>query len=114
MVSNRDVKRYKLDETFRIDVNKSLKMADIVGVVEDMTNPKAQEKISERTLTLLEAYGKNRPTILILNKIDKLKKKKRLLEIVRNLTNEKNWPHFIDIFMISAINNEGVDDLRVL
>ncbi|XP_033211769.1 GTPase Era, mitochondrial [Belonocnema kinseyi] len=112
LVSSGDFKRYNMEDSFRSDVNRSLKRADIVGVVQDMENSRARERISKRTLPLLEAYGKNRPTILILNKVDRIKKKKHLLDVVKNLTDEKSWPHFIDIFMVSALKNDGVDDLR--
>ena len=102
-----------MEESFKNDVNRSLKRTDIVGVVQDMENSRARERISKRVLPLLNAYGKDKPTILILNKVDRIKKKKHLLEVVKNLTDEKSWPYFIDIFMVSALNNDGVDDLRV-
>ncbi|XP_043470038.1 GTPase Era, mitochondrial [Leptopilina heterotoma] len=112
LVSNRDLKAYEMGSTFRDDVNKSLRKADIVGVVQDMENPRAHENISKRLLPLLDAYGKDRATILILNKIDRIKRKATLLEIIKNLTNKKNWPYFQDIFMISALHNDGVTDIR--
>lgn len=102
-----------MEATFKKDVNKSLHKADIIGVVQDMENPRSRENISKRILPLLADYGKQRPSILILNKVDRIKKKNVLLDIIKILTNEQNWPYFNDIFMISALKNDGVDDLRV-
>lgn len=60
-----------------------------------------------------------------------LKSKKQLLAIIRNLTNgmiagspipsptkskktqEKGYSHFSDVFLVSALNGDGVSDIKV-
>ncbi|CAL7947375.1 unnamed protein product [Xylocopa violacea] len=50
--------------------------------------------------------------LLILNKVDRLKKKAALLDLVRILTQNEKYPKFDDIFMVSALTGDGVNDLR--
>lgn len=81
-------------------------------------------------LNLLEEYSKI-PSFLILNKIDKLRSKRALLELVKSLTcenialeerklkkkeaeqskqlSEGGWPNFKSVFMVSSTNGDGVD-----
>ena len=60
-----------------------------------------------------------------------LKSKKQLLDVIRNLTNgmiagkpiprskhvktsqEKGFNHFSDVFIVSALNGDGVSDIKV-
>ncbi len=51
----------------------------------------------------------NLPVILVINKIDLVKRKTDLLDVVNDLSKEYN---FEQVFFISAENNDGVDDLR--
>ncbi|XP_063983669.1 GTPase Era, mitochondrial [Diachasmimorpha longicaudata] len=112
LVTTRDFKKFKLEPSFKSDIDKSLERADIVGVVQDAAHPFKRHKIDVR---VIEALKRTRPgvtSILILNKVDRVKPKKELLKLVDLLTGENNWPNFSDIFMISALQNDGVDDLR--
>jgi GTP-binding protein Era len=112
LVGQRDFKKYKLEDSFKNDPKNSIKEADVVGVVQDMSNVRAREIINDKILSLLKLLENKTYSILILNKVDTLKNKKLLLEIVRKLTQEDVWPHFSDVFMISALTGDGVDDLR--
>lgn len=113
MVGRGDLKRYKLEDSFKSDAQNSMEQADVVGVIQDMTRVRARESISDKLISLLELSKSKANSILILNKIDRIKHKKLLLEVVKNLTSENVWPHFSDVFMISALTGDGVEDLRV-
>lgn len=58
---------------------------------------------------------------IIIFQIDELKSKRVLLDLIKSLTTHqkvphgtdvKVWPHFQEIFMISALNGDGVDDIK--
>jgi len=73
----------------------------------------------------------DKPSILIMNKIDTLKSKRTLLNSIRTLTNDKiqtdktmkedkvieqkptAWSKFEDIFMVSSISKNGLQDVLV-
>ncbi|KAH0560480.1 hypothetical protein KQX54_005121 [Cotesia glomerata] len=112
LVKSSDMKKYDLEKTFRTDVDKALATCDIVGVVQDVGNKVRADVIDPRVLVLLKNLKIGIPTLLILNKVDKIKKKKVLLNLVDVLTSDKNWPNFSDIFMVSALTSDGIDDLR--
>lgn len=113
LVTNRDYKRFKLEPTFKSDIEKSLELADVVGVVQDAAHPHRAHRIDYRVIEALKRTKTGVTSILILNKVDRIKRKAELLKLVDLLTSENNWPNFSDVFMISALNNDGVDDLRV-
>ncbi|XP_015121790.1 GTPase Era, mitochondrial [Diachasma alloeum] len=112
LVTNRDFNKFKLEPTFKSDIETSLERADVVGVVQDASHPFRRHKIDERVIEALKRTKPGVTSILILNKVDRVKPKKELLKLVDILTGEQNWPNFSDIFMISALKNDGVDDLR--
>ncbi|KAK0174644.1 hypothetical protein PV327_010398 [Microctonus hyperodae] len=111
LVTSCELKKYKLDDTFKTDVDKALKNTDIIGVLQDVSHKRAT-LINYRVLDVLKRIGEDIPVLLILNKIDKVKKKQELLKIVDTLTSEKGWSNFADIFMVSALKADGTDDLR--
>lgn len=97
--------RHKLEATFVKDPKYSLKDADIIGVIHDVSNTWTREKLDIKVINLLEEYI-NVPSFLVLNKvvedlftisimynciifnfkIDMLKSKRKLLDITRILT----------------------------
>lgn len=114
MVSTKESKKFKLANNFQTDPKSSLKAADIVGIVQDAENIFTRHKIDRNILGLLTEDIKSQiPIILIINKVDRLKKKDILLDFVNTLTKSKKSPDFCDIFMISALTSDGVDDLKV-
>lgn len=159
-VSRRHILRHKLDASFITDVHYSLNNTDVIAVLVDASNKLEQERLHIGILELLRKR-RDKESILILNKVDKVKYKRRLLEIANNLTlgivdgnlinkpdntelkielknknfetlfkrtehylnykDEKSelnlesnvgWSNFSHVFMISALNDEGVDYLR--
>jgi GTP-binding protein Era len=67
----------------------------------------ASQRNFEGTYQILENLGQYRPIILALNKID-LIEPTRLLQIVADLS---KYTQITDTFMISALQNDGVEDL---
>ncbi|MEO1542545.1 MAG: GTPase Era [Pseudomonadota bacterium] len=80
--------------------------ADIVALIVD-----AQKGLTEdvgRIVDKLEGAG-GRRRILLVNKIDRLADKAKLLALVSELTARVS---FDEVFMISALNSDGLDALR--
>lgn len=114
LVVSKEIKTYKLSDSFKDDPKIALIEADIIGIVQDVTNIYTRHKIDDFVLNYIKEKREDSQLLMILNKVDKLKKKEALLEVTRLLTNKENYPKFDDIFMISALNGDGVDDLRVI
>lgn len=115
LVSTKECKRYNLAGTFRHDPKVSLSIADIIGIVQDVHNMYTRDKINENILELLNDKVNiiNKiPLILIFNKVDKIKKKEVLLHLVNILIKNNKSLKFSDVFMISALTGDGIDDLR--
>lgn len=114
VVSKKESNKFKLASSFKTDPKTSVQAADVIGIVQDGENIYTRHKISWNILELLtDDIKREIPIILIINKVDKLKKKEILLDFVNTLTKSKVSPDFYDIFMISALTGDGVDDLRV-
>ena len=77
-----------------------------------MNNAQSRESIDRKIINLFKLSKITTNSILILNKIDTLKNKKMLLKVVKNVHNDLS-SSFSDIFMISALKGDGVDDLKV-
>lgn len=114
LVVPKEIKTYKLSESFKDDPKTALIEADIIGIVQDVTNVFTRHKIDDFVLNYIKEKREDTQLLIILNKVDRLKEKMALLEVTRQLINKENYPKFDDIFMISALNGDGVDDLRVI
>ncbi|XP_076232703.1 GTPase Era, mitochondrial [Calliopsis andreniformis] len=112
LTTNHEMKKYKLAESFRKDLETSIAQADVVGILQDVTNVYTRHMIHNFIIDYLKNKKEDTSVILILNKVDKLKKKFVLLELTRLLTSNKDFPTFADVFMVSALNGDGIDDLR--
>ncbi|XP_003706083.1 GTPase Era, mitochondrial [Megachile rotundata] len=112
LVSMREMKKYKLSKSFRDDPLISISEADVIGIIQDVTNVYTRHKISNFVIDSLQNKREDTSLLLILNKVDKIKKKTVLLDLTRLLTNSEIYPKFDDIFMISALTGDGIDDLR--
>ncbi|XP_017770442.1 PREDICTED: GTPase Era, mitochondrial [Nicrophorus vespilloides] len=130
LVNIKEYNKYKLERSFVKDPNASLQNADIVGVIHDVSNQYTKDRLDLKVIKLLEKHVK-KPSFLVLNKIDMLKSKRKLLDITRLLTENKirgeeipdkgdfemnedsrGWPNFQDIFMVSALTGDGLEDVR--
>lgn len=112
LVSNHEWKKYHLEPSFKNDARESMMLADIVGVIQDVGSSGTRGIINKHIIDLLKHTRQEVPSILVLNKVDLIKRKDVLLDLVKGLTSKKGWPHFQDVFMISALMKEGIDDLR--
>lgn len=96
--------------------------ADIIAVLIDAADRKRSMVIPETILTNLENHT-DLPSVLILNKIDVVKVKTRLLDIATVLVHDREkdewgykdeggWSGFEHVFMVSARTGDGIDDLK--
>ncbi|XP_076367300.1 GTPase Era, mitochondrial isoform X2 [Tachypleus tridentatus] len=149
-------KKHHLDSTVTTGPSKSLQHADTILVIVDVANKWTRNRLDHGILKLLHQYP-NKDCVLVLNKVDLLPSKQKLLEISRSLTMGKvggkdvptfqtrrkhqkislnslfkmtennlleennevdsseaktGWPNFSRVFMISALDGNGVADLR--
>ncbi|XP_043273824.1 GTPase Era, mitochondrial [Venturia canescens] len=112
LVSAHEFKKFELENSFKDDVKAAMESADIVGVIQDVSNKYTRGLMHKKILGLMKMTRVGVPSILIMNKIDVMKKKRDLLALVKVLTSEKGWPNFSDVFMVSALTADGVEDLR--
>ena len=96
--------------------------ADLIAVLVDATDRRRNQVIHETILTSLENHV-DLPSILILNKIDSVKMKSVLLDIVCTLMQDREkddwgykniggWSKFEHVFMISARTGDGVEEIK--
>ncbi|CAG4937970.1 unnamed protein product [Colias eurytheme] len=130
VITDKEQNRYKLPESMRQACKKSLNCADVIGVVHDVSNRWTKDRLHSTVLELLNMVT-HVPSFLIINKVDKLKSKKQLLDIIRSLTNgiiagnpmpkankhkskevENGYSYFSDVFLVSALNGDGVKDIK--
>ncbi|NXE41854.1 ERAL1 GTPase, partial [Ptilorrhoa leucosticta] len=78
-------KRHNLDEAMLTDPWDSMKHADLVLVLVDVSDHWTRNSLSREVLKCLSQFP-HIPSVLVLNKVDILKKKFLLLEIVADLT----------------------------
>ncbi|NWQ94994.1 ERAL1 GTPase, partial [Burhinus bistriatus] len=78
-------KRHKLDEAMLTDPWDSMKDADLVLVLVDVSDHWTRNCLSKEVLKCLSQFP-HIPSVLVLNKVDLLKKKFILLELVTELT----------------------------
>jgi GTP-binding protein Era len=112
LVSKHESIKFKLEKSFINDTQNSIKNADVIGIVQDVSKAQSTEIINNKIINLFDLSKLETNIILILNKIDTIKNKKMLLEITSKLL-KSNQIHFSDVFMISALKGDGVKDLRV-
>lgn len=68
-----------------LDPEKALKQADVLVVLHDVSNRWNRKSLGPKVLNLLKLYPE-KPSILVLNKVDLLKEKRLLLEVSHTLT----------------------------
>ncbi|EFA08204.1 GTPase Era, mitochondrial-like Protein [Tribolium castaneum] len=129
LVSFQEYKKFSLEKSFLKDSKSSLREADIIGVIHDASNIWTREKLDIKVIRLLED-NKTKPSFLVLNKVDIIKSKRKLLDVTRQLTENciegapipggkplrdketRGWPHFSDVFMVSALTGSGLDEVK--
>ncbi|KAF2879015.1 hypothetical protein ILUMI_27156 [Ignelater luminosus] len=131
LVTDRMRRKYNLESSFVKDSEICLKQADTVGVIHDVSCKWKPEQLDIKIIDLLEKH-KEKPSFLVLNKVDILKSKRKLLELTRLLTmncldgqpimkkklelnecdNNHGWPYFKEVFMISALTGSGLGEVK--
>ncbi|KAL3313110.1 Era Like 12S Mitochondrial RRNA Chaperone 1 [Cichlidogyrus casuarinus] len=79
-------RRQNLEKSFIRDPHVGIFESDLLLIVLDSAHPYSKDGLSPQTVKLLH-YFKDKESILVLNKVDKIRKKRiRLLELTRRLT----------------------------
>lgn len=94
--------KYKLEKSITKKSLKEIKNVDFICIIIDV----AKKNCLDNPLINTNYFNSQANLILIFNKIDLIKDKNKLLHLAQQ-TKEKG---FHNIFMISAINNKGVQD----
>lgn len=132
IVDDKEMKKYRLSKEFVSSCRHSIQNSDIIAILHDISNYWTRNSLHPLILNFLEEY-KSKPSFLILNKIDKIKGKRTLLESIKALTcnnisldpsfrktiksgenqtrDEIGWPHFKNIFLVSSLKGDGVDKI---
>lgn len=171
LVSRKHMLRHKLELSFINDLKISAQYADIIAIIADVSNRRERTRLNPGILDILQQYqnDENKQSLLILNKVDKIRDKRSLFDIISTLTtgivdgqpvsksnvdedilraelkqgkfdtlfqrtekyynyqdkkgeiqsktdivvhNGIGWPKFSRIFMISALHDDGIEQLR--
>lgn len=113
LVTRHQFKKYNLEESFRNDCVDALHKADVLGIIHDVSDIHTREYLHHCILDVAkDMEGKD--MILIMNKVDRIKNKARLLPLVKKITENRDYPKFAEVFLISATSGDGVDDIRVI
>lgn len=94
----------RLDRSMVHAAWEGVKDADAVGLLVDASRSKPLQ-VAEKIIVELEA--RNKPAVLILNKVD-LVAKPKLLELIQQFSQRFDFER---VFMISAMQGDGVQDL---
>ncbi|KAK7861931.1 hypothetical protein R5R35_009392 [Gryllus longicercus] len=139
IVTGYEMQRHRLERAFISNPEEAMLEADVIGVVHDVSNKWTAKHLDHRTLRLLELHS-DKNSILILNKIDALHKKYKLLELINILTNKSvksscpvekpkvtklseisvmkmvkdqhGWSEFNEVFMVSSLTGSGLGDVK--
>ncbi|XP_034240003.1 GTPase Era, mitochondrial [Thrips palmi] len=133
LVSPDEVKKLKFESEFLRSAEGAIQEADVLGVLHDVSGYKS-DMLDPSVIRHLLLYQRKK-TFLLLNKVDAIKRKGSLLGLVRSLTkspkspipakanlteqqvaalsvNLSSWPHFCEVFMVSALEGNGVGDVK--
>ncbi|XP_034654821.1 GTPase Era, mitochondrial [Drosophila subobscura] len=87
LVTQREIKKHHLEQSFKSSYRHAIQHADIIAVMQDVSNSWTRKELHPTVLDTLKAYA-NIPSFLVLNKIDALKSKRVLLDLIKTLTND--------------------------
>ncbi|XP_018796997.1 PREDICTED: GTPase Era, mitochondrial [Bactrocera latifrons] len=86
LVTPREIKRHNLEQSFKSAYKHAIQHADVIACMHDVSNSWTRNALHSTVIETLNEY-KHLPSFLILNKIDALRSKRVLLELIRVLTN---------------------------
>lgn len=87
LVSQSEVKKHRLNPDFMSACRHSIQNSSVIGVVHDAANSYTRHRLHPMLLELLEEFSK-KPSFLVLNKVDRIKSKRILLDLASRLTCE--------------------------
>ncbi|XP_022218455.2 GTPase Era, mitochondrial [Drosophila obscura] len=87
LVTQREIRKHHLEQSFRSSYRHAIQHADVIAVMQDVSNSWTRKELHSTVLDTLKAYA-NIPSFLVLNKIDALKSKRVLLDLIKTLTND--------------------------
>lgn len=165
LVNSRHISRHHLNKSMLSNVHYSLVKSDVIAILADVSNERERLKLNRGIIELLRKH-RDKESLLVLNKVDRMRIKQNLLNITSTLTSgivggvpihkpdrtslqlqmkrgnfeeifkktdEKylkyqdenkedesitegedgiGWPNFSRVFMVSALHDDGIDDLR--
>jgi len=86
VVNLEDFKRFKLEESLYLDPEESCNEADLLIVMQDASNRYVREAIDKKVLRLLCKYYHKVPSILVINKMDIMPRKRLVFDLIQKLT----------------------------
>ncbi|XP_067628498.1 GTPase Era, mitochondrial isoform X2 [Eurosta solidaginis] len=86
LVTPNEMKRYHLEQNFNKAYRHAIQHADVIACMHDVSNSWTRNVLHSTVLETLKEYH-HFPSFLVLNKIDMLKSKRVLLDLIRILTN---------------------------
>lgn len=127
------MKKHKLSSNFISACRHSIQNSNVIAVLHDISNRWTRNALHPLILNFLKEY-ESKPSFLILNKIDKVRGKRVLLDTIKSVTcnnisldpnfrvtksqsvqgenqMETGWPHFKNVFLVSSIKGDGVDKI---
>lgn len=87
LVTQQEIRKHHLEQSFKSAYRHAIQNADIIAVMQDASNSWTRKQLHPTVLDTLKSY-RNLPSFLILNKIDALKSKRVLLDLIKTLTND--------------------------
>jgi len=122
VVTQSEGRRLKMTREHVTAPENALQSADVICVVTDSCDRRTRYRIHEQVLDALERHH-NIPSLLILNKIDRLRHKTDLLSLAAVLSEKRKkdawgyvtqggWDNFENVFMISAKQGDGIEDMK--
>ncbi|XP_054154228.1 GTPase Era, mitochondrial-like [Oppia nitens] len=85
IVTRQHCAKHKLETNFINDPIRGVDSADIIAIINDVSNIRERKGLNKGVIKLLKRHP-NKESVLILNKIDKIKEKRKLLDITTLLT----------------------------
>ncbi|GAB0087787.1 GTP-binding protein Era [Sergentomyia squamirostris] len=130
LVTNRELHKHNLESSFTSAYAHAIQHSNIIGVLHDVSNHWTRSELHPTVLKTLDRY-KTFPSFLVLNKIDTLRSKRVLLDLVDKLTLSSldgvrrkgakevevdtkkliGWANFNRVFMVSALTGNGMEGI---